>query len=249
MEPVFRSPVFSDLYGRPFSDTHFVTHERVTDLAKQAQRLLARIVPVRECARPGAIHGSSAASHDSALTALDLALEFVLELCALPSVWAECSLSMVAGSLRDARELVALLPAHSHDERKCAEYVHTLVTRIEGLSVVGRAALLVPVGWARVAEPGSPPVSHVLLLALVRHADGCEVWLANAGEGLDYHPARPAESSGALLLASPLRLGVAPWERVCDPLFWFCAVRPFVWPSADHTASLLYEKLLPYLTG
>ena len=102
--------------------------------------------------------------------------------------------------------------------------------------------MLAPAGWLG-DEPDAPP--GLLLLSVARRTDGggYDVWVCNAGDGLQYHAVRASDRMGSLRVNAPARLPSVSEERAFSAAFWFLLLRPLIWPceaAASRSAVLFY---------
>jgi hypothetical protein len=89
----------------------------------------------------------------------------------------------------------------------------------------------------------------LFVLHRVSH-DSFSLAVVNTGLGAEYNPMSPdRHHGGGLLRCMSLVLRDVPLLRAANPMWWFLATRSLAFPSASHAASLLYERLLPFLNG
>jgi hypothetical protein len=105
--------------------------------------------------------------------------------------------------------------------------------------------LVLPGGWQQ------PEGKAHLCLYIVRNCgdDKFSFTVCNTGDGLEYHPSSFDQSSGLQLKQIALTIWEIPSVRLLDSSFWVLLFRMQVYPDKKHTASLLYEKLLPALNS
>lgn len=274
-ELLWRDPAFIDIYSGPLSDSTYSTESRVENFANRAAGMgksllgglaanLTEIVPVKlrsglralqevsdmKDALSGAItgNGSSSAALDGLRAALQLVLRGLLdaEASELGIEADDAAVQLAATALRGAVAFAAELPVGSRDARKAVDFVAALVSRLEQLPPAG--SMLVPAGWLG-DEPDAPP--SLLLLSVARRIDGggYDVWVCNAGDGLQYHAVRASDRMGSLRVNAPARLPSVSEERASSAAFWFLLLRPLIWPcGAAASRTAVYEQLLPFLT-
>ncbi len=65
---------------------------------------------------------------------------------------------------------------------------------------------------------------------------------------MKYHPVS-LDSSPDVHYKLVFLLDEIPQQKILDSSFWFMLLRMQIWPSESHNAALLYETLLPFLSG
>ena len=70
----------------------------------------------------------------------------------------------------------------------------------------------------------------------------------SSGEGMKYHP-YTLDYSPDVQYKLVLTVDDIPMPRLLDSAFWFMLLRMQIWPNDNHNATLLYETLIPFLSG
>jgi len=97
------------------------------------------------------------------------------------------------------------------------------------------------------------PIGHQhTILFLVNFDESGESFNAavvNTGEGLEYHAPNLVPESGVPQRNTVLELRDIPPERIYDSAFWMMLMRLTVFPRPTNGATMLYERLLPFLNA
>lgn len=132
-------------------------------------------------------------------------------------------------------ELCRMLP-QVRDNATFYELLTTFTAQVKALMPGG--ILVIPGGWAGGVT--------VYVLHCVSY-ESYTLAICSTGSGLQYHPTRIDPATGAVQYNTPLLLLDIPPGRVRDSAIWFILIRAALFPDKNHSASLIYEKLLPYL--
>ena len=129
-------------------------------------------------------------------------------------------------------------------EKKISDFLSSHLKGLHALQPGER--MLLPGGW--IAMSGGHAIMHIVQ----RHADpsnGTYSFIScNTGGGVFHHPGHVTDWP-KLKFKTSIRLDNIPASRMLDPGFWYVYWRPQFYLSEDNGEHILYDVLLPWLSG
>ena len=224
--PLWRLPTYASLFADSFIEGTELEGGHIALSLSVLQFVLGRVV--QRCMRDG-VAGSQLLGLSGSWCAADFR-----QLQRVSALVSACAGVARAAAQADSPE--ALLPV-----------LGAWREQLEALPVGG--TVLAPAGWN-----GLTSRNNVLLVIERPEAARYAVVVCNTGRGLEYHPSHASDTDATppkLKYKTCVRLEGITATRLLDPGFWTMVFA--LWckpkPSEYHRAELLYDVLLPWLTG
>ena len=151
------------------------------------------------------------------------------------------AVEFVQAQLRSAADLDESTEA----SRESASRFHDRLARLAVGEVVTFCG-----GWLK------PPQGHAIMYCIERTADDTFAWvIINTGEGINYHPTsweydRDESAAGPRArFRSAVRIEEIPKDKLLDEVVLYVLLRLRAHMNKLHTPAVVYEALVPYLTG
>jgi len=141
---------------------------------------------------------------------------------------------------------LSLVGSSNSRDQACAQILDEIVATVKALRP--GEVYMTMAGWDCTPE-GSFDDCSVLLLAVSREAQGgtYQVAIVNTGDGSEYHPSVVVPPAAEMRQAVYFTIKGIQEAKIADGTFWFMVIQPLIFPSPDHSAQRLYERILPYL--